>query len=441
MDRRTFLIMALAGAANSGSDPQPPAVTPPGTQAAPEPAALSGDPAFEAWSRAFVGRAILAGLPADTVTREMTGLTPDPRVVALDSRQPEFARPISDYINGVVTEERIALGRRKRDAVAALPAIEARYGVPADVLVAIWAVETAFGQIQGDFDVIRSLATLAAEGRRRDWAEEQLIAAIRIIADGEATRSQLRGSWAGAMGQTQFEPYTFLTMAVDGDGDGRRDIWGSSADALASAANLLAKAGWRAGQRWDREVILPPGFDYSLTEGPHQPAAAWVALGVMPAGGGWSAGDADAPAQLLVPSGAAGPAFLAFDNHFVIRKYNNSTAYALAVGLLADRIGGGPPLMTPWPHEDPLSLADRTSAQAALSRLGYDPGAVDGVIGANTRAALRQWQKARGLPADGYLSLDVIRRLQAEAQVAPGALPASPSPGQDPAGSSDIRSN
>jgi lytic murein transglycosylase len=424
MDRRAFLIMVIAGAADSGSGPSAP-IAPQGAPAAPEPAALGPDTAFEAWSQAFVGRAILAGLPAEVVTREMTGLAPDPRVLAMDSAQPEFSKPISDYIKGVVTDERVAVGRRKLESLAALPRIEADYGVPAEILVSIWAVETAFGTIQGDFDVIRSLATLAAAGRRRDWAEDELIAAIRIIADGDAARGQLRGSWAGAMGQTQFEPTAYLTLAVDADGDGRRDVWGSPADALASAANLLAKAGWARGQRWDLEVILPPGFDYSLSEGPRQPARAWAALGVAPTGpAGWTADMAESSAQLLLPTGASGPAFLAFDNHFVIRKYNNSTSYALAVGLLADRIGGGPPLVTPWPHEDPLSLADRTAAQAALAKLGYDPGALDGVIGANTRAALRSWQKARGLPADGYLSLALIRRLQAEAQAAtPGAPP------------------
>ena len=279
----------------------------------------------------------------------MAGLTPDPQVEALDNRQPEFAKPISDYIKGVVTEDlHQALGRRKRDGVAALPRIEVDYGVPSQVLVAIWGVETGYGAIQGDFDVIRSLATLAASGRRRDWAETQLIAALKIIADGEATRGQLRGSWAGAMGQTQFEPASYLTTAVDGDGDERRDIWGSSADALASAANLLAKAGWVRGESWDREVVLPTGFDYSLSEGPKQDPKAWTDLGVQTADdAGWRRGDRDAQAQLLLPTGAAGPAFLAFDNHFVIRQYNNSTAYALAVGLLADRIGGGPPLSVP----------------------------------------------------------------------------------------------
>jgi membrane-bound lytic murein transglycosylase B len=305
MDRRAFLIMALAGAADSGSGTgTPPA--PLSAAAPPEPAAQSGDTAFQTWAAGFIGEAILAGLPAEVVTREMTGLTPDPRIDRLDSGQPEFAKPISSYIKGVVSDDRIALGRRKCEGLGALPRIEATYGVPRSVLVSIWAVETAFGQIQGDFDVVRSLATLAASGRRRDWAETQLIAAIRIIADGEASRAQLKGSWAGAMGQTQFEPDTYLTTAVDGDGDGRRDIWNSSADALASAANLLAKAGWIRGQAWEREVSLPSGFDYSLSEGPRQGPAAWAALGVRTAdGAGWSSADAAGQAQLLLPTGAA----------------------------------------------------------------------------------------------------------------------------------------
>ncbi len=403
--------MALAGAADSGSTPTSQAVRPMGA-ATP---ATSADSPFKTWAAAFTGEAILAGLPADVVTREMAGLTPDPRILALDSGQPEFAKPISSYVKGVISADRIETACHKMDQIAALPRIERTYGVPAAVLVSIWAVETAFGAIQGDFDVIRSLATLAADGRRRDWAETQLIAALRIIADGQASRAQLRGSWAGAMGQTQFEPDTYLTTAVDFDGGGRPDIWNSSTDALASAANLLAKAGWVRGQSWDREVLLPPGFDYSVTEGPRQGPPAWEALGVRPADGdGWSRSDSAGQAQLLLPSGADGPAFLVFDNHFVIRQYNNSTAYALGVGLLADRIGGAAPLMTAWPHEDALSLADRTTAQVALAALGYDPGARDGVIGAKTRAALRQWQKARGLRADGYLSLDMIARLKAQ---------------------------
>ncbi len=218
------------------------------------------------------------------------------------------------------------------------------------------------------------------------------------------------------MGQTQFIPTTYLATAVDQDGDGRRDIWGSSADALASAANLLAKAGWVKGQSWAREVTVPAGFDFSLSEGPRETPDWWREKGVVRADGGeWSAADRSARAQLVAPSGARGPIFLLFPNHFTIRQYNNSLSYALGVGLLADRLGGGGPLVRAWPAESPLPLVDRMTAQRALSALGFDAGAPDGVVGMGTRRALREWQKARGLTADGYLSPDMIRRLRAEA--------------------------
>jgi membrane-bound lytic murein transglycosylase B len=435
MDRRVFLLLTLAGAA----DPGPATLsltTPPPTPPDTDMPARSGDPAFDAWAADFVARSEQAGGPSAVLRREFAGLTPDPRVLALDGRQPEFSKPVSDYIKGAVTDARTASARTHMAAVTQLPDIARHYGVPQEVLVSVWAMETGFGAIMGDFDVLRALATLAAQGRRRAWAEAQITALIKIIATGEATRAQLKGSWAGAMGQTQFEPETFLTTAVDGDGDGKRDIWGSPADALASAANLLAKAGWQAGQSWQAEVILPAGFDYGLAEGEKRTPAAWAALGARRAAPEMArAGDAVAATQLLLPCGAAGPAFLAFPNHFVIRQYNNSVAYALAVGLLADRLAGAPPLTRAWPAEIPLSLADRIAAQDALAKLGFDPGSADGLIGANTRAALRAWQKARGLPADGYLSVDLVGRLVAEATLgvatpspAPAATPASPSP-------------
>jgi len=386
---------------------------------------------FDAWAAEFYGRAVKAGISPALLDREMAGLTPDPRVTSRDSRQPEFSQPISVYIKAAVTEGPVATGQARRAAIPQLDAIEQRFGVPREILLAIWSRESAFGAIQGDFDVIRSMASLAAQGRRRDWAEGELISALRIIGSGEATRSQLKGSWAGAMGQTQFLPSTYLSTAVDGVGDGRRDIWGSPADALASAASLLAKGGWAPGQGWAREVTLPADFDFSLTEGPKLTPAEWAEKGVVRADGlPWTDADKSAPAQLLAPAGAGGPIFLLLPNHFVIRKYNNSVAYALAVGLLADRIAGGGPLVKPWPAEVPLSLADRMTAQRALAALGFNPGAPDGIVGMGTRTALRAWQKARGLTADGYLSPAMVERLKAEATAPPasGEPAAAPAP-------------
>ena len=345
----------------------------------------------------------------------MADLKPDPGVAGADSRQPEFSKPISDYLKGVVTADRLAIGSRRRADLAAFPAIESRFGVPRDILLGVWALESGFGSIQGDRDAMRSLATLAAQGRRRAWAEGELIAILRIIESGEHPRSRLRGSWAGAMGQTQFIPSTYLATAVDQDGDGQRDIWNSSADALASAANLLAKAGWVRGQSWAREVTAPPGFDFSLTEGPKELPDWWAERGVVAADGrAWSPQDLAGQAQLAAPAGASGPLFLLFPNHFAIREYNNSLAYALGVGLLADRFAGGRPLVRAWPLEVSLSLLDRMTAQRALAALGFDPGTPDGVVGMGTRRSLRAWQKSRGLVADGYLSGDMVARLKAE---------------------------
>jgi lytic murein transglycosylase len=421
MDRRAFIALMLAGCApprSSAAQPAPEpgaSVTiplPPG----PPPMPPSGSASFDAWLQGYYGRALAAGIPAPVLDRELRGLSPDDRVSALDGRQPEFSRPVGTYIKGVVTDDRVAIGRSKRTSLPFLTGVETRYGVPRDILIGIWAMESGFGALQGDFDVLRSMSTLAADGRRREFAEDQLTAALKIIASGEFPRRRLIGSWAGAMGQTQLIPTTFLNAAVDGDGDGRRDIWGSSADALASAANLLDKGGWRRGEDWAREVTAPPGFDFSLTEGPKAPPAFWADKGLRRADGRpWSDAELAAPAQLSAPSGAAGPLFLLFPNHFVIRTYNNSTAYALGVGLLADRFAGGGPLVAAWPVEIPLGLSDRIAAQQALARAGFDPGPADGVVGINTRAALRAWQKARGLTADGYLSPEMVRRLRAEA--------------------------
>ncbi|MBI1199577.1 MAG: lytic murein transglycosylase [Phenylobacterium sp.] len=398
---------AAAAAQPAADAAPPPSITPP---------TASGITSFDAWASDFQGRALAAGIDQAVIRREMADLTPDPRVTALDERQPEFSRPISDYLRGVVTADRVAIGQRRLADTPELLTIEKRFGVPKEILLGVWALESGFGAIQGDYDTVRSLATLAAEGRRRSWAEGELIAALRIIQSGEEPRSRLRGSWAGAMGQTQFIPSTYLSTAVDQDGDGHRDIWGSKADSLASAANLLAKAGWVPGQTWAREVTVPAGFDYGLTEGPRETPDWWAAKGVVRADGKpWPAADKAAAAQLVAPAGASGPLFLLFPNHFAIRRYNNSLAYALGVGFLADRFAGASGPVKAWPQEQPLSLLDRRTAQRALAALGFDPGGDDGVVGIRTRGALRDWQKARGLTADGYLSSDMVRRLKAEA--------------------------
>jgi hypothetical protein len=220
------------------------------------------------------------------------------------------------------------------------------------------------------------------------------------------------------MGHTQFIPETYLNRGVDGDGDGRRDIWGSPADALASAANLLRQAGWRPGGSWAVEVMLPDGFDYAVTESLGAPPSEWWRRGVRRADGRpWSDVDEASEARLLLPAGARGPAFLIFPNHMAIRAYNNSVSYALGVGMLADALQGSPGLRTAWPSEQALSLADRRAAQAALTQLGYNPGPIDGVIGAGTRTALRSWQQARGRPADGYLDSGAIAALRREAGI------------------------
>jgi membrane-bound lytic murein transglycosylase B len=402
MRRRAFLASGLAALALPRADLAA-AANPPLDTAA-----------FDAWEADFMARARRGGVSSELLEREFKGLTLDPRVVALDGQQPEFSRPISDYIRSAASDERVAVGRSRRAAAHWLEGIEQRFGTPSEILVSVWAVESGFGATLGDFDVLRSLATLAAAGRRRDWAEGQILALLRVMATGEASRAQLKGSWAGAMGQTQLEPQAYLDDAVDTRGGGRPDVWGSSEDALASAANLLAKSGWRRGEPWQREARLPANFDYGLGEGPPKPVAAWWALGVRPMLGE-TFGDRAPEAVLLLPAGAAGPAFLAYPNHFIIRKYNTSIAYALGVGLLADRIAGRAGVAAPWPHELPLSIADRVGAQAALIKLGYDAGPADGQIGLKTRVALRAWQHAHGLPADGYLSPHLAGVLVAQA--------------------------
>ncbi|HEV2365093.1 MAG TPA: lytic murein transglycosylase [Caulobacteraceae bacterium] len=413
MDRRRFVLVAAAAVAPAASWAQALGPNPAG----PSPAGLlgaSGDPNFLAWLNDFYARSRARGFSVAVLDQALSGIAPDPRVAAKDAGQPEFAQPVSSYIRTQVTAARIAAGRSALAAMPQLIGVKARYGVPTEILVGIWAMESDFGRLQGDYDVIRSLATLAAAGRRRAWAESELWAAMQALEEGKVSRARLVGSWAGAMGQTQLLPSAFLADAVSASGTGAPDIWRSAPDALASAARLLAKAGWARGESWGRRVTAPYGFDFATVEGPAKPWPWWRQRGLRLADGlEWRSGDEDGGAVLIAPSGATGPLFLVLPNHFVIRAYNDSLAYALAVGLLADGFVGGQPLAIRWPFETPLSLTERMDAQSALLRLGFDPGPIDGLFGVRARAALRAWQKSRGLVADGYLTPRLVELLRA----------------------------
>lgn len=397
------------------------------------PVPITAYASFEEWKQAFIQKAVMQGFDPVFVTQAFDGVQPLASVTASDSQQPEFSKPTSSYIRQAVSPARAAAARARLDANANAGEIEAQFNVPKCLLGGIWSMESDLGRVQGNIDVLSALATLAYNGRRRVWAEGELIAALTILRDHGIARDNLKGSWAGAMGQTQFMPDSYLSLGVDGDHDGKVDIWNSDSDALASTANLLAKAGWKPGEAWAVEVLLPAtGFDYYLADTQKLKPAAWAALGVKRADGGYfTPAEADEDATLLLPSGVKGPAFLVLPNHYVIRKYNNSTSYALAVGMIADGICGKPALVTPWPVEPPLSLDQRLKSQQALKNAGFDPGTIDGVIGVGTRMAIRNWQRANNLPADGYLSFDLANRFVAMAGGTPAvpqaAAPATPS--------------
>ncbi|MDH0749010.1 lytic murein transglycosylase, partial [Pseudomonas sp. GD03842] len=361
---------------------------------------------FAEWQTAFRAQALAAGIRADVFDNAFAGITPDMSVVKADRSQPEFTRPVWEYLDGAMSPVRVRKGQALLAQYAdVLNAIEQRYGVDRQALVAVWGMESSFGQFQGTQSVIRSLATLAYEGRRPQFAQDQLIAALQIIQHGDIDAQSMLGSWAGAMGQTQFIPTTYNTHAVDFDGDGRRDIWNSPVDALASTAHYLQSSGWQKGQPWGFEVQLRPGFDYALADASTRKSVGeWQQLGLkLPSGGALPANLLQQQAALLLPAGYKGPAFLVMDNFRAILKYNNSSSYALGVGLLSERFSGGGYVIAQWPRGDrPLSRSERIELQTLLSARQYDAGAADGIIGANTRKAIRSAQQAFGWPADGY---------------------------------------
>ena len=428
-----LLLVVLSGCATTSSTP-PSAPSAAAVASAPGQAAL--DPAlqqrFADWVASFRDTARAAGISDtlfDAAFRDARYL---PRVIELDRAQPEFTRSPWDYLDRAAGDSRVADGQA-RLALWRAPAdaAAAQYHVPAEVLVAVWGIESDYGNNYGDIPTIDALATLAVDGRRAGFARGELLAALKILHDGDIDPAHMVGSWAGAMGQTQFLPSKYLAYALDADGDGRRDIWGSMPDVLASTANFLSHVGWQPGEPWGAEVQLPPGFDLGRADTTvHQSAAQWTDEGVRAFGGG--ALPAMADAAILLPAGARGPAFLVGANFRAVLRYNNSTSYALAVGILSQRIAGGPGVQAPWPRDlVPLTRTQVQRLQAALTQHGFDSGAPDGAIGPATRDALRRWQRSAALPPDGYPTLDQLTLLAGpEAPPAAASAPSAASAAQ-----------
>ncbi|WP_085557324.1 lytic murein transglycosylase [Azospirillum agricola] len=416
--RLLLVTLLLAGCQSTGASAPVPAVggASPAAAASPAPAsrpAAQPSQSFPDWLSALRAEALAQGVRAQTFDRAFQRVKLSDRVVELDSSQPEFTRQVWQYLDSAVNEKRVQAGRQKlRENAALLNRISQRSGVPAEILVAFWGVETDFGNSTGGFSVIDALTTLAYEGRRAAYFRTELLAALRILDSGDIAPERMSGSWAGAMGQTQFMPTVFLRHAVDEDGDGHRDIWGSLPDVLASTAKFVLANGWRSGERWGEEVRLPDGFPYDQAElSVVKPVSEWRRMGVLPAGGGEL--DGEGSASIIVLAGHQGPAFLARDNFRAIMRYNPSTSYALAVALLADRMAGRAGVLGSWPRQElALSKDERTELQERLASLGMEPGTPDGIIGANTRNALRRFQTSIGVVPDGFATKGLLDRLR-----------------------------
>ena len=407
ISRRTVAawLLASSAAACSGS------AAPPVARSAARPVPNAG---YDAWLAAFRQRALSQGLSAATIDRGLREAGYIPDVVERDRNQTEFTRTLEDYLAIAASDERVSKGRTQRGRQGAtLSAIEARFGVPADVVTAVWGLESFYGERRGDIPVVASTSTLAYDGRRGAFFEQQLIAALRILQRGDVSAERMTGSWAGAMGHTQFIPTSYLAYAVDFTGDGRADIWSDDpTDALASAAAYLQRSGWQAGRPWGLEVRLPAGFNPGLAgRGNRRDAGAWSAMGVTDMSGR-PLPNAGA-AAILLPAGPAGPAFAVFRNFDVILRYNNAENYAIGVGHLSDRIAGGPPIRASFPPDAAgMTIEDRKELQRRLTAAGFDTGGADGIIGSRTVAAISAYEQSAGLPVTGTPSLELLRRLR-----------------------------
>ena len=352
------------------------------------------------------------GIQASVFDRAMAGVEPDPDVIKAFSFQPEFRTAIWDYLAGLVDQERVDDGRAKlKEWSKVLAEAEQKFGVDRHAIVAVWGVESNYGKIQGKRELVRSLTTLICADKRQAFFRGELLATLRILQSGDIPAESLVGSWAGAFGQTQFMPTTYQRLAVDFDGDGRRDIVGSVPDALGSTANFLKKAGWVTGQPWGVEVKLPANYSGPSGRRNKQSLAQWKSLGIKPYG---SINLPDTTqAGLLLPAGAQGPAFLVFRNFDAIYSYNAAESYALAIAHLSDRLRGGGVFKTAWPTDDPgTSRAERREIQQALAKRGYDIGEIDGLIGAKSREAISAFQKANGMTVNGRAGQQVLKALR-----------------------------